>query len=121
MEYRYQLGMLYQQLERYEATFDALEHICEIDPGALGALYQIGRTAAFSGTNLDRGIECLQVYLTKDVKPGYPGYDGAHWRLGILFEHKGDVATARTEYETAMRLNPEQDSYRDALEKLNGD
>ncbi len=121
MEYRYQLGMLYQKLERYEETFTVLEQICEIDPDASGALYQIGRTAVFSATNIDRGIECLQIYLTKEVEPGYPGYDGAHWRLGMLHEHKGDVAPARMEYETAIQINPEQDNYRDALEKLDKD
>ena len=121
IEYQYQLGMLYQQLKRYEETFEVLEGICVIDPDARGALYQIGRTAVFSGTNVDRGIECLEIYLTKDVESGYPGHDGAHWRLGMLYEHKGDVATARAEYETAMQINPEQDNYRDSLEKLDKD
>jgi tetratricopeptide (TPR) repeat protein len=121
MEYRYHLGSLYQQLERYEETFDIFEQICRVDPNDRGALYQIGRTAALSGTNIDRGIECLRAYLTKEIEPGYPGYDGAHWRLGMLFKHKGDVAAARTEYETAVRLNPDEDRYRDSLEKLDED
>jgi tetratricopeptide (TPR) repeat protein len=118
IEYRYHLGMLYQQLERYENAFEAFEEILAIDPEDRAALYQIGRSAALSGLNTDRGIECLTVYLAKDVKPGYPGYDGAHWRLGMIFEHKGDVATARTEYETAVRLNPDEDRYKESLEAL---
>jgi tetratricopeptide (TPR) repeat protein len=118
IEYRYHLGMLYQQLERYDETFDVFEQVLEIDPDNRAALYQIGRTAAFSGTNIDRGIECLRVYLEKDVESGYPGYDGAHWRLGMLFEHRGDVARARTEYETAVRLNPEEDRYGESLKEL---
>lgn len=121
IEYRYHLGMIYQQLERYDETFDTFEEVLEIDPDDRGALYQIGRTAAISGANIDRGIECLGVYLKKDVNPGYPGYDGAHWRLGMLFEHKGDVATARTEYETAVLLNPDEDRYAESLKDLDKD
>ncbi len=118
IEYRYRLAMLYLQLEQYDKTFAEFEEVLRIDPQAAGALYQIGRTAVFSGTNLDRGIQCLQEYLTIEVQPGYPGYDGAHWRLGMLYEHKGDAAIARTEYETASRLNPDDDKYRDSLNEL---
>jgi tetratricopeptide (TPR) repeat protein len=118
LEYRHSLGMLYQKLERYKETFDIFERILEVDHDDRGALYQIGRTAVFSGLNTDRGIECLEMYLTKDVKPGYPGVDSAHWRLGTLFELKGDVTRARTEYETAARLNPDENKYKESLKKL---
>jgi tetratricopeptide (TPR) repeat protein len=118
IEYRYRLAMLYQQLEMYDETFAQFETVLEIDPEATAALYQIGRTAVFSGGNLDRGIQCLQKYLTLEVKPGYPGYDAAHWRMGMIYEHKGDAASARAEYETAIELNPDDDKYRDSLNEL---
>jgi len=116
--YRYQLAMLYQKLEHFDLSLAGFEKMLEIDPEATSALYQIGRTAVFSKTNLDRGIECLQSYLKKDVKPGHPGYDAAHWRLGMLFEHKGDLTRAREEYETALRLNPDGEEYRKSLASL---
>ena len=106
IEYRYHLGMLYQELERYEEAFEVFEAVVEIEPDNRSVLYQIGRTAAFSGTNLDRGIECLDRYLTMEVTPGNPGYDGAHWRLGMIYEHSGDLAMARTEYENRGRAQP---------------
>jgi tetratricopeptide (TPR) repeat protein len=118
MEYRYHLGMLYQELERWDETFAAFEEILATDPDDRGALYQMGRTAAFSGTNPDRAIECLERYMTMEVAPGYPGYDGAHWRLGMIYEHKGDVDRARTEYETAVELNPDGEKYRESLASL---
>jgi tetratricopeptide (TPR) repeat protein len=118
LEYRYQLGMLYQELERYDETYAAFEEIVAIDPDNVAALYQIGRTAAMSGTNTDRGIACLRAYLEKEVQPGYPGYDGAHWRLGMLYEHQGNVPVARSEYELAVQLNPDEDRYNDSLKKL---
>jgi len=121
MEYRYHLGMLYQQLERYEEAFEVFEAALAIEPDNRSVLYQIGRTAAFSGTNLDRGMECLDRYLTMEVTPGNPGYDGAHWRLGMIYEHRGDLARARTEYETAVELNPDGEQYQAALVNLDKD
>jgi tetratricopeptide (TPR) repeat protein len=118
IECRYRLAMLYQQLEQYNETFAEFEEVLLIDPQATAALYQIGRTAVFSKMNLDRGIECLQKYVTLEVKPGYPGYDAAHWRMGMIFEHKGDAASAKAEYETALQLNPDDDKYRDSLNEL---
>jgi tetratricopeptide (TPR) repeat protein len=118
IDYRYQLGMLYQELERYDDAFDVFERILEIDSNNTAALYQIGRTAAFSGTRIDRGIACLRIYLEKEIQPGYPGYDGAHWRLGMLHQRKGDLAMARSEYELAVRLNPNEDRYSESLKNL---
>lgn len=118
--YRYELAMLYQQLEDYEECFAVFEDLLEIDPGAPAALYQIGRTAVFSKTNLDRGMECLREYLEADPKPGYPGHDAAHWRLGMLYEHKGNQDKARAEYEKALEINPEGEEYRKSLASLDG-
>lgn len=120
LDCRYQLAMLHQQLERYESAFETFEAILEIEPDDRGALYQLGRTAAISGERVERGIECLELYLTLEEWPGHPGHDGAHWRLGMLYEHLDDRARARSEYETAIRLNPDEEMYRESLESLGG-
>ena len=117
-DYRYQLAMVYQGMERWDETFAQLEAILDIDPDAAGALYQVGRTAAMCGENTDRGIECLERYLTIEVLPGYPGYDGAHWRLGMIYEHRGEQALAKEHFETAVELNPEDENYRKSLNEL---
>ncbi len=118
IENQYRLAMLHQKLEHYDKTFEIFEKVLEIDPNATGAMYQMGRTAVFAGTNVDRGIECLQTYLTVEVKPGYPGYDAAHWRMGMLFEHKDDPVRAKSEYETAIQLNPDDEKYQTSLKAL---
>lgn len=120
-EYGYQLGMLYQQLKQFDQSFDAFEKILAGDPNDLAALYQMGRTAVFARSNTDRGMECLERYLTMEPKPGYPGHDGAHWRMGMLYEIRGDEVRARGEYETAVRLNPDEDGYRESLKALDKD
>jgi tetratricopeptide (TPR) repeat protein len=119
-DYRYRLAMLFQQLEDFDQCFAAFEEILEIDPGSPGALYQMGRTAAISKTNLDRGIECLTEYLAAEAPPGYPGHDAAHWRLGMLFENKGEVSAAKREYKRALEINPGGEEYRKSLASLDG-
>jgi tetratricopeptide (TPR) repeat protein len=115
----YSLGMMYQANEAYEDAFAAFEKAVEVDPGATHALYQIGRTGAMSETNLDRAIECLQMYLQNKPARGAPTWANAHWRLGMLYDIKGDKAAARKEFEAALALDPDDENAKEALEKLN--
>jgi tetratricopeptide (TPR) repeat protein len=111
----YQVGMLYQKIERYEAAFAAFEKALTIDADALASLYQIGRTAVFSGQRLERGIECLREYLGRELHQGVPGRDAAHWRLGMLYEKTEEYGRAMDEYRAAISMNPNQESYRESL------
>jgi len=43
---------------------------------------------------------------------------GAHWRLGMLYEIKGDKAAAKKHYEQALALDPNNDNARKSLEAL---
>jgi len=114
----YQLGMFYQKRENYPAAFEALENAIQKDADYAGAYYQIGRTAVFSGDHFDRGIECLQQYIKKDIPPGQPSRAHAHWRLGMLYEKAGDVEKAKQEYRTALELDPSIEDAKTALDKL---
>ena len=114
----YQIGMLYQKIKQYKKAFQNFEKAVEIDPEAMDAFYQIGRTGVFSGENLDRSIESLKKYLLSEPKPGHPGHDAAHWRLGMLYEKDGKLNLAIHEYETALQLNPKEEKYKSALSKI---
>lgn len=115
----YQLGMLYQAKQDYPAAFRTLEKVITIDADYVGAYYQIARTAIFSGDQIERGIECLQTYLTKDVRPGQPSWAHAHWRLGMLYEKAGDTLKAKKEYQAALELDSSIKDAKDALDRLN--
>ena len=52
--------------------------------------------------------------------PKAPSHGAAHWRLGQIREQRKDVAGARREYETALRLDPSLRAAREALRKLGG-
>ncbi len=112
------LGMIYQDKEEYDKAFEAFKTVIAQDPTALNSLYQIGRTSVYSGQNLDRGIECLQAFLQYEPGEDDPSLDGAHWRLGMIFEKQGKLDLAKAEYEEAIRLNPNDKDYKKSLVKL---
>ena len=115
---RMALGLLYQSQSRWAEAFDAFEGVLKVQPEHWAAIYQIGRTGALSGQRLERAEECLNRYLghtpTRDEAP----HAGAHFRLGMILAHKGDVARAREQYEKSMQLDPGNAEVREALGRL---
>ncbi|MCK5407552.1 MAG: tetratricopeptide repeat protein, partial [Candidatus Krumholzibacteria bacterium] len=108
----------YQAKEDYTAAFETFEGTIAIDAAYMASLYQMGRTAAFSGENLERGVECLNMYLEHEPGPNQPTWANAHWRLGMLYEKMGQKDMARKAYEAALELNPDYKEAKEALEKL---
>src|SRR4051794_27217441 len=56
------ISLAYQQKKDWAQAFAALDRAQALDPNFPFALYQIGRTAALSGLELDRGEQCLRTY-----------------------------------------------------------
>ncbi len=112
------LGMIFQQKEDFQKAFETFETVIAADSTALNSLYQIGRTAIFSGENLERGKECMKLYLQNDPEEDSPSLDAAHWRLGMIYEKQGKLDLAKAEYEKAISLNQDDKKYKKALKKL---
>ena len=114
------IAILHQQLKEWDKAFAALERALAIDPKYPIALYHVGRTAALSGAQLDRGEKALRTYLALPIRPEleYPPSPTAHYLLGMVLEKKGNVDAARAEYEIALRINPGHKDARAALRKL---
>lgn len=115
---RMRLALFYQDQQKWEAAFETLEAALTADPNNWNALYQMGRTGAFSGKRLDRSEECLKRYFEHKPGPDDPPLANAHFRLGQIYEKKGNKALARTEYQTALKLDPKLQDAKDALAKL---
>jgi tetratricopeptide (TPR) repeat protein len=115
---RMQLGFLYQNKKNYEMAFETFDNLVNDHPDFYPALYQIGRTAAYSGKYLDSGIKSLNKYLQHEPEEGQPTLFNAHWRLGLIYEHKGEKEAAKKEYEAALKIDPDYKAAKDALEKL---
>jgi len=115
---RLALGQLYSSVERWPEAFEAFEALLKTDPGNRNALYMVGRTGAVSGQRLDRAEECLKRYLSQPPGPHEAPLANTHFRLGMVYEKKGDKAKARAEYQEAVRLDPKLEDAKKALEKV---
>jgi len=114
----YWMGALFVRKSDWANAFQAYERLLERDPSEVQACYQIGRVAALSGQRLERGRECLTLYLRHEPKPDEPSLASAHYRLGLLYEKKGDRDLARREYSAALELEPYSPEAREALKKI---
>lgn len=119
MGLRFRLGLGYQALKQWDKAFAVWDETLRRRPAEPRALYQVGRTGAMSGQQLDRAEGALRRYLALPAHaPEDPPPAAAHYRLGMVLQHKGDRAGARAAYEAALRLDPAHEDAKAALQKL---
>lgn len=119
---RRRLGFLHARRGRFAEAFAEWDAVLAADPNQPQALFGLGRTADLSGERLAAGEAALQRFLGLTGRAAASG-DGpsparAHFVLGNLARRRGDVATARSRYETALRLDPRNNDARQALAGL---
>jgi tetratricopeptide (TPR) repeat protein len=114
----YRLGVFYQNTGAYDKAFELFESMIATNPSEAGALFQIGKTGALSGQRLARAAEALEAYLQTTPGRNDPSLAAAHWRLGMVHEKRQDRQRAKTEYESALRLDPTFKPATESLKKL---
>jgi tetratricopeptide (TPR) repeat protein len=114
----YRLGVFYQNTGAYDKAFELFEQMIAAHPSEFGALFQIGKTGAMSGQRLERATNALEAYLQTTPGRNDPSLAAAHWRLGMVHEKRQDRQRAKTEYETALRLDPTFKQATESLKKL---
>jgi tetratricopeptide (TPR) repeat protein len=114
----YWMGALHARNREYARAFAVYEKLLEKDSGQMAACYQIGSIAVLSGQRLDRGEECLKLYLQRDPKPDEPSLASAHYQLGLLYQKEGNRDLARREYSAALELDSARNDAREALKKI---
>ena len=82
------------------------------------ALFSLGRTAAVTGEQMDRGVQALQRYLRGQRGPNDPPLANAHYRLAQIYEKQHKTADAKAEYQFAVKLNPSLRDAQLALDRL---
>ncbi len=94
--------------QNWEAAFAEFDPVLREMPDNFLALYQVGRCAALSGRQIERGIAALRrcLELTAPAGENLPTFACVHFRLGNLLEKKGDP-TAAAEYAAARRAHPD--------------
>ena len=113
------LGDFYTEGKLYEKAFAQYDLLFANDPGNLHALFGSGKLAALPGQRQAGGEAALRRFADKyQPDPDGPSLARAHFFLGRLLAARGDKAGARTEYETALRLQPKLEDARRALDAL---
>jgi tetratricopeptide (TPR) repeat protein len=117
------LGALYQRMSKWTDAFDAYERALALPaiefPDALSAHYQFGRTGALSGLRLADSERQLKRWMERAPAGTSPRRIGrTRSRLGMIYAHQGRTDLARTEFETALRLNGKDSDAKDGLAKL---
>jgi tetratricopeptide (TPR) repeat protein len=112
------LAVFYANQKQYDKAFAVLDQRLRSNPNELRTLYQVGRTAALSGQNLDRGEQALKLLLASPTPDSGPSPAGLHYRLGMIYEKKGAKDLAREEYRTVLQLNPRHPEAQKALADL---
>ncbi len=115
---RFSLGYFYQRREKFHNAFEVFERMVADSSENWSALYQIGRTGALSGHNLNRAETCYKLYLQNERGPNNPSFASVHWRLGMVYEHKRQNDLAGKEYRTVLKPDPELERAKKALKKL---
>jgi tetratricopeptide (TPR) repeat protein len=109
----------YVSEKQYDKAFAVIDQLLKRKPDDPAALYAYGRTASFTGMNLERGEQALKAYMASPIPTG-PSIAHAHYRLGLIEEKKGAKDLARREYQAALRLDPGQQEASKALAALGG-
>jgi len=112
------VGLYLQELKRWDEAFGHFQLIVSRDPAALAAWYQLGRTAVLANAHHAEGEAALKRYLGSTPAANDPPLAAAHWRLGMLYEQMKRSADARTQYQAALKLDPEHAEAKAALKKL---
>lgn len=116
--YRMAAGLIHQEAKDWDQAFAIFEEWTRAEPRAVGAWYQLGRTAVLSGQRADEGVAAFRRFLALPEQPGQPEHKHAWYRLGQALDLSGDKTAAREALGKALAIDPELQEARDALAKL---
>jgi tetratricopeptide (TPR) repeat protein len=116
LQAKYALGYFYHRNGRLADARAVFEEILARNPDDTNAMYHIGTTYLLEEKELDRAEDLFNVYLESDPRPDQPTRAMAHWRLGMVYDLKGERDLALEHLERAVDLNPDNKEFRAALE-----
>ena len=112
------LGALQQREKQWAAAVETYRALLRRVPSAREAHYQLGRTAAASGTALDEGAAALERFIALPAGEEEAPLASAWLRLGTIRERQGDKARAREAYQKALALDRGLDDAKSALKRV---
>ena len=113
------LAGFYRRQKKYDEAVATWDRLLKIRPDLVNAHLNIAFNLALSGQALDRGEREVKDWLAappKDATPVTTGF--AHYVLGMIYERQAKKDAARSEYQTAVTLNPKNTDAKKALDAL---
>jgi cytochrome c-type biogenesis protein CcmH/NrfG len=115
---RLAVGIGYQMAERWSESFKHFRAWIAQDEKAGPAWYQIGRTSALSGLQVEEGIAALQKYIGMPHASNEPQNKNAYHRLGQIYAKAGKKAEAKAALQAALKIDPKFSDAKTELGKL---
>ena len=125
-EFQYRQGLMLQTSKQYAKAIKLFEHavIVSIENNAdntehylYNSYYQIGRTAVFSKSHLEKGISALKLFVKADVsREKLPPLDWAYLRLAQLYKLKNDQSSV--DYYKNLASQSDDPELHEALEEF---
>ena len=103
-------------MDLWPQAFATLDPYIKQHPADPYGPYWIGRIAAASGQQLERGEQGIRAFLVKPPKDAGPlVLSRAYMRLGQVLDHQGKRAEARSAIEQAVKLDPRNEEAKKGL------
>jgi len=110
------LANWYVSQKEWPAAFATFDRYLQRRPNDPYGLFGVGRSAALSGQELERGERGLRVFLAKPPRDAAnPVRSLASLRLGQVLDHQRRAAEAQGAYRRALELDPRNEEARKAL------
>ena len=110
------LANWYARDQRWPEAFAALDPYLKKHPDDPYGPYGIGRIAALSGQQLDRGEKGIRAFIAKPPKDaGALVLSGAWRRLGLVLEFEGKRAESQSAIKQSLTIDPRNEEAKKAL------
>jgi tetratricopeptide (TPR) repeat protein len=108
LESRHRVGfvLVLGSKERWDDAFAVLDEGLAKTPEDVRLNYHVGRLAALSGKQLERGLAALEKANAAAEKPDDFSAGGLLWRRALILEKMGRKAEALPELKRAVQLEP---------------
>lgn len=115
----YRLAGLYRRQTKWREALDTFDALIRVRPDDMFAHANYGTTAAAAGLELERGERELKYFLANPPKETQPAtMSTVHFRLGHIYERTERKELAKSEYDQAVKLNPQNQDAKKALAAL---
>lgn len=112
------LGNALQRNEQYDEGLEAYYKTLELDSTFYNTWYQIGRLSAVSGMHLETGKKYIENFIARGELVNDGTMAWAYYRLGSIYEHMNDAASAKTQYQSALKKDKKHAESKEALARL---